>query len=392
MKNIFTIALLLIVFFSISCNNKNSKVKIIDSDPKEFNDIVSLRIVDTINFSVSKKTNVFARHLSKEQIKGEDFLGLVNENTNDLEFYHLADSSKNFNIHFQKEGPNGVNMLKAFKVISDSTILIGGSFRSELYLSDFEGNIIQRINTVNKERADGKPFVQIYSTNRPFLIDQARKYAYQFAIVDQDYFSPGLWSGSYFVKVKISEGFEINHVLDFPESISEMVTGGYFSHTSHTMIKDNLIAVSLPFLSRLIIYDPINDTLSYAEAGHSSFGDIALDKNPQPEQDERSYIEGNSYREVAYDPMKGYLYRFAYQGVDYIDGSGKRKTWDNKIPSIVILDKQLQKVGEYELPLNHFYTRMYFMHNGKLYISINHPDNNPSEDDLIFIGLEPYKK
>ncbi|MEX0884305.1 MAG: hypothetical protein WDZ72_12610 [Cyclobacteriaceae bacterium] len=37
------------------------------------------------------------------------------------------------------DGPNAVGQLKAFEVVSDSTLLIGGSLRVRLYLTDIEG-------------------------------------------------------------------------------------------------------------------------------------------------------------------------------------------------------------------------------------------------------------
>ena len=43
------------------------------------------------------------------------------------------------------------------------------------------------------------------------------------------------------------------------------------------------------------------------------------------------------------------------------------------------------------LPDNTIYTRIYFTHNGKLYLSLNHPDNNPSEDEMVFVGFKPEK-
>ena len=104
---------------------------------------------------------------------------------------------------------------------------------------------------------------------------------------------------------------------------------------------------------------------------------------------ESFYVPSNSYREIAFDKENKLLYRLAYRGVDYTGPDGQRRNWDNKPPSVIIINSDFEKVGEVDLPINTIYTRMYFTHNGKLYLSLNHPDNNPSEDQMVFVGFKP---
>jgi len=180
----------------------------------------------------------------------------------------------------------------------------------------------------------------------------------------------------------------MKRVFKMPEHLSDLVYGAFFSHSSHDYIEPNKAVISMPFLNDLLVYNFNDETITYVEAGHSKFGDVLPLNRPNPSLDEKEYVENNSYREIVFDKETGYLYRFAYEGVDYKDLDGKRRTWDNKISSIIILDNELEKVGEFQLPVNQFYTRMFFTYQGKLYVSINHPDNNPSEDELIFVGLQ----
>ncbi|AFL84282.1 hypothetical protein Belba_1676 [Belliella baltica DSM 15883] len=392
MKKICLTLFLFSILSLLSCEDKSSTSRSLDSTPRKFDDAVTLVSVDTISISIGQSTNVFSNYLSKKRIKGKDYLGLVNENTNQLEFYGLSDDAENFSIKYQQEGPNGVRTIKAFEVLSDSTLLIGSSWRRELYISDFSGNLLNKINSVEKDRADRKPYVQIYYTNKPLIFREKTQSVFTFSGADQDYFSPGLWSGTYFVEILTLEGHEMKHTLNLPEHLSQLVYGGFFSHSSHLLKDENQIVISLPFLNDLLVYDLDSEDISYAEAGHSSFGDLLPLDKPIPSRDEQDYIESYTYREIAYDDKTGYLYRFAYEGVDYKDLDGRRRTWDNKKPSIIILDKEMKKVGEYVLPQNQFYTRMFFTYQGKLYVSINHPDNNPSEDELIFVGLKPVDK
>ncbi|HSI75302.1 MAG TPA: hypothetical protein VK957_05395 [Lunatimonas sp.] len=67
----------------------------------------------------------------------------------------------------------------------------------------------------------------------------------------------------------------------------------------------------------------------------------------------------------------------------------KQRNWDNKLPSVIMINSDFEKVGEVDLPVNTIYTRMYFTHDDKLYLSLNHSDNNPSEDQMVFLGFKP---
>lgn len=376
----------------VSCEEQASTSQSLDPTPRKFDDLVTLALSDTISIPIGQRTNVFSKYISKTRINDKDYLGLVNENTNHLEFYPLSDNTEKFSIKYQQEGPNGVRTIKAFEVMSDSTLLIGSSWRRELYITDFSGNVLQRIKSVEIEREDNKPFVQLYYTNQPLIYNRTKNTIFTFAAGDQDYNSPGLWSGTYFMKFTLGDRPLMEHVLNLPSHLSPLVYSAFFSHTSHLLKGDDQLIVSLPFLNDLLIYNIDSEALTYAAAGHSGHGDILPLDNPSPYHDQQEYVESDSYREIVYDQETGYLYRFAYEGLAYKDLDGRRRNWDNKRPSIIILDNNMKKVGEYVLPQNQFYTRMFFTHQGKLYISINHPDNNPSEDELIFVGLKPVEK
>lgn len=151
------------------------------------------------------------------------------------------------------------------------------------------------------------------------------------------------------------------------------------------------LILGLPFYNDLFIYDMDSGSLKQSPAGSKHFGDAMPWDNPTSGMSESFYVPSNSYREMAYDEGAELLYRIAYQGVDYIGRDGLRRNWDNKLPSIIILDKGFEKVGEVDLPQNTYDTRSYFTYDSKLYLSLNHPENNPSEDRMVFVGFKPEK-
>jgi hypothetical protein len=133
----------------------------LDPEPRTYTESMTLVPNDTLIFPMGYRSNVYSQYIRRCEINGSSYLGVVNQNTNEIEFYSLARRQDDFKIHFQEEGPNGVGSIRAFELISDSTLVIGSSYRIRLYVTDLEGNLQQTLNTYIAERKD-KPFVQIY--------------------------------------------------------------------------------------------------------------------------------------------------------------------------------------------------------------------------------------
>lgn len=347
---------------------------------------------DTLIFPMGYRSNVYSQYIRRCEINGSSYLGVVNQNTNEIEFYSLTRREDDFKVHFQEEGPNGVGSIRAFELISDSTLLIGSSYRIRLYVTDLEGNLLQTLVTNTPERK-GKTFMPIYYSNQPLMFDKSRQDAYVFTRVDTDFNGHGIWSGTMFLQASTLEEGLNNHVFELPTHFDNYIHGGHFCHGSNCLVDYRYLILSVTFYNNLLIYDLKKDEMMEAKAGSKYFGDILPWDSPKPTVDghEEFYVTSNSYRELEYDMQNKLLYRMAYRGVDYIGPNGQRRNWDNKPPSIIILNNDFEKIGEVDLQVNTIYTRMFFTHDGKLYLSLNHPDNNPSEDEMVFVGFKPEK-
>ncbi|MFC4870505.1 DUF4221 family protein [Negadavirga shengliensis] len=375
-----------LLLFLVSCKKAND----LDTLPRDFNQSLTLVPTDTLVFPVSDQSNVYSRYVRKVEINGAAYLGVVNENTNELEFYALNNKVDDFKIHFKIEGPNGVGQIKAFELMADSTLLIGSSYRIQLYVTDLRGNLRKILKTDIVERK-GNPSVQLYYTQQPLMFDKIRRNAFVYARGGSDYSEPGKWSGTMFLNIPNMDDKSAKHVFELPSHFYKYVHGAYFSHSSHLLMEDRYLVLGIPFYNNILIYDREKEELREREAGSKYFGDALPWDNPTMDGHEEFYVTSNSYRELAYDEKNQLLYRLAYRGIDYIDPNGLRRNWDNKPPSVIIINSDFEKVGEVDLPVNTVYTRMYFTHNGKLYLSLNHPNNNPSEDEMVFVGFKPEK-
>jgi hypothetical protein len=381
--------IVVLIALGVSCNFSVGDGSL-NPIPREFEDQITLIPSDTLIVRLEMTSSIHSNYVVLEKFHGKPYLGLVNENSNQLEFYSLKDPKENFKVNFLREGPNGIGTLKGFVSLGDSTLLVGSSDRTRLFVSDLEGNIIRRYKT-KVERRDG-PYVQIYYSSQPLIFNASINSFFMFTRVDTDYSKPGLWSGSSFLKVSERISEEASHVFELPKHLSAYVHGAFFSHSSHVMIDEKYLVLGIPFYNDLILYDMVTDKVFQRPAGSKYFGDVMPWPNPDNERDEEFYVSSNSYQGLVYDELNRLLYRTAFRGVDYIDLNGQKRNTEDKIPSLIILDEDLVKLGEFDLPAGTFYTRTTFSHEGKIYLSLNHPDRQTSEDELVFVGFEPIEK
>ncbi len=384
MKQLF-FAFSLCSFCLLGCRTE-SQSENLDSRPRDYSDRFTLVPTDTLIIPISEKTDIYSRYIQAVEVGGEAYLAMVNEKTNEVEFYGLEDSDHYFSIHIEDEEMYPIASLRAFHLYPDSTLLVAGSYRRAAYLVDFLGNVQATYKTM-VDRPDGE-YVPMYYGQIPLIAYPDGQHFLISTKVDTDYFLPGIWSGTMFLKVK-KDSPTYQHVFPLPEFFSKLVYGARFSHSSHALVGNKYLAISLPFYNDLLYFDIETDELSQRNAGSTYFGDALPWERPEPNRDEAYYVEADSYRDIIYDPVGKFLYRIAYRGVGFLDADGNQRDWNNKIPSVIILDESLEKVGELDLPVNTYYTRSLFPYKGKLYISLNHPDNNPNEDKLMFVGFKP---
>jgi len=206
-----------LLVFIMSCQEANE----LDPMPRDFNESLTLVPTDTLTFPLGYRSNVYSKYIKKVEINGGEYLGVVNEMTNELEFYALSDAFDNFKVQFKTEGPNGVGQIKGFELLADSTFLIGSSYRIRLYVTDLKGNLLKILKTDLKER-EGNPAIQLYYTQQPLLVDRIRNQIFVYARGYSDYSLPGKWSGTMFLKIPNMDDESSTHMFELPSKLTHI--------------------------------------------------------------------------------------------------------------------------------------------------------------------------
>ncbi len=90
------------------------------------------------------------------------------------------------------------------------------------------------------------------------------------------------------------------------------------------------------------------------------------------------------YERILYDEYRGVFYRFVFPKVEVQNEEeiNQLRRFPRKF-AVMILDKDLNVLGETLMPENTFYPGNSFVSKDGLYISISHPDNPKNKEDLM---------
>lgn len=100
----------------------------------------------------------------------------------------------------------------------------------------------------------------------------------------------------------------------------------------------------------------------------------------------KAQCEHASYGKIVYDKYRDVYYRFAYPSCDASDYSGdyvELLRSGRKSFSILILDNQLNVVGETSFPAYTYNPNLSFILEDGLYVSLNHIKNPDYSDDIL---------
>ncbi|MGM0579196.1 MAG: DUF4221 family protein [Bacteroidota bacterium] len=371
-----------------SCNNEKNTTEVKKGTPQEYKELFSFQPTKQLKIEIDEFSpyRTFNSQLINED-SNDPILIWENEPLNALEFYSLNDQKLVKRMKIKRRGPNGINgPIRGFEYLAKDSILVSNGRRYEFYLIDEKGLPYEKYE-VYPEGSERVSSIPIVYDNKPIMY--SFPYVYIASKPDNDYNSEGWWDGNLLLKINL-QNKKFEYLLNGPEKYFDKIHGAFFSHNSTVMNEDKEIVISYPIDSDVAIFNPKNQNVEWKYGGSKHFHEIPDWNKPASGQSEKFYIESDSYREIIYDKWRDVYYRFAYRKVDYTDKNGAKVNWNYKFPSIIILDKELKKIGEYDLPKDTYYTRNTFVGEKGLYISINHEENLEADENyLSFQLLEP---
>ncbi len=390
MLNYLCIFLCLIVAF-ISCQEDAKE------QPKTVNDkIVSFtdkyRIIETgtISVPIDKETANWSRKIDiYNGTDNKEYLVYQNEFNQQLQFYDIETGKKTKVVKLFTEGPNTVKCLSGFYVKSLDSIYVFCEYAYQVFLVNGRGEVIDNYKWLDEVQPSGAVLskVAMYAGNM-VIAKGDDLYIPTVTVADQN---AGRYTELYCHQYINLRRKENRYNFTYPATYEE----NNFRHLSKTfrcLMPNGNFLFSFSADGNLYETD-LNGTVHVHNGASKKFAaPIPIPvrhAKTTPELLDEYVAKSPSYKAIFYDKKNELYYRVALDGAEA--NWTKREAHKRNI-SILMLDKNLNIVGETVLDKDKFLYRNILMSSKGLLISNANPDNpNVSEDKLVFSTFQPKK-
>lgn len=382
---LFTYIIVSILFFLSACDSK-----------KEINNSYSLQPSNHfLSFSIPEDTELPYNSIHVFTIENKEYLAYDGSDRKSIYVYDLLSGKLLKHIKYQLEGDESISKIGEFLIQDFNNIYISSPFQEILYKTDSAGHVIQRI-----------PYSK---TTDPNPIELSAKGSNDGPIVisgNQIYLTQGLnhsWGNEVINKSKIEIIIDtLNHTiqqvpLGFPPLISYKDIGsgdGAGFGCSYQRCFDGEHFV-YSFIYSDLMYKASKDFKTIqkkkVKSQYATKVGILRIKTSSFSKFLKEEAESPVYGDCVYDPYRKVYYRFAYPSTELEENDSYLEILRNgrKQPSIMILNEDLEVLGETLLPEFTYASRAYFVREDGLYLSVSHfKRDDYSEDTLRFQRLE----
>ena len=326
------------------------------------------------NTNGRKGTNEYSMELSQEksffldsttsqevkymQLLGDTSLAIFNPPMNNICFFDWATGKERMKINLHKEGPHAVKGIVGFYFQSKDSVWLYDYWRKELYLADFEGNIKERrslkdlLYPIAKQPYSVYPYPQ---TSTPF-----KKVDNKFILSGMDGIisdaSDGVLPAATVLYDWNTNKLETKNpypsVYDNKDKMSAWHAFAY-KQVPYTLNDKREMVFSFPASDSIVVYSIDKDSYSSFFAGYSEETHIKPHVSTSEIDSHRNYLEQYQYSSILYDSYRNLYYRLVV--LPKMDYDLNDPATQQKDLAVIILNKNFEKVGEYQLEHERYY-------------------------------------
>ncbi len=264
--------------------------------------------------------------------------------------YDIESGKQLQHVQMRLEGSDGVGSNLGTQYINQDTIIATNLDLSFWYLLNSSGKVLYRYNAYKQN--DRLPPVQPdVKTNTPAILIDNNLWSFGYAYIDGDKLE-SFNDFPCFFKLDLEKN-NLRAVFNYPKEIyGQGLYGVGFLRYSYTYNpKEQKVIFSFPNSAQLYVYDLRTEKTAKYAAPSQYFTDVPPMKAGMDSGDFNTFtsffIRSNSYGPIYYDTYRDLYYRFAEKAVD--DARFQEKKWW-KFKSVIVLDKNFEKLGEFDVP------------------------------------------
>ena len=374
------LALLLVLVLAAAC-----------SQPAEDRgaDDYSLEMVGQKSIRLDSMTGFFTYNIQQLNYEGKESIAILNHFINRIQIYDLSTGQAVEHIDYDLVGPNGVGEKpRSFYVQNRDSIFVFDSWSAKVSLLNKAGVIVDKYDLAANGLNDGYAVPQ-GSTQRPLLFWEGNLYLAGLLLP---------WQGvdineKQFIKYDVKTR-EIEYLLKRPEIYNEYNWGKnvmYYLNYDFDP-EERKFLFSFNNYDHLIVTDLNFQSRSEHATGSKHFNELTPFSNKisfdwKPDEIEEYNFQNPRYWAVIHDKYRDITYRFVLRPnsrQDFKAGVRNMKT------SLLILDNEYNKIGEYEFDRAKYDSRMYFVTEDGIHFA-NKEKFAENEDEMVFDLFIPNK-
>jgi hypothetical protein len=350
-----------ISLFLFSCQNEENKNTNYD---------YFFQITESLQFPIDSQTSYEAEMISLF----DNYLVSESQKKNSIQFYDMNTKIKKHEVFLEKFGDNGVGKLIGSYVETLDSIYVMGSHRNKIYLVNQKGEVLDKLDT--KYDVNGKTYgTQIGGT--AFPLHKIGNVFYFTSLPHEENVMGSAMELKYDLEKR-----EMYPSFYYPEEYNKMEHTWFFYLTKALVNKEKAV---YSFSASPFLHVKEKETIRKIsiQSDYAQNKILSLPAELPRDKDEYTnlYLENNIYLSIIYDKYREVYYHFFGLPIDAIDKkTGKQNTPADKPFSIIVYDKDFNKIGEYLPKENHYLHNTYFVDEKGLWISDNHV-NNPNLDE-----------
>jgi hypothetical protein len=318
---------------------------------------------------------------------GKEILSYLNSNLNQIQFYDLSSQKLIKAVDIEIDGPNGVGKVSGFRPLSLDSIFILPVMQTKLAIVNGEGEVLKKVDfsyTEDKYSSSrSNAWTHIYNTIE-FDNDEDVNLSQNIQGHINSVTKRQLARTPIALTVNINNGIVKRLPLNYPE---ELIDGKGPRQIDMSRVNaDEKYIYAFTTNHNLFITDSRHEAFSVKNGKSEYIDEIpTLPSGMGITEYQLNYRSSPRYTSLIYDPYRNIYYRFAYPGAE-IDINNLEQYKTPIQFSVIIFDKDLNKVGETMLPKNTYLMDNFFVGKKGLYLSKNHPYNEKDfdEDFLTF--------
>ena len=300
--------------------------------------------------------------------------------------YDMENKTLHKRLRFSVEGNNSVGRIFSFYIHKLDSIFLFQQFSPNIYLTDTSGSVRKKI-TVQVPEMHTFPFVHLtYFSSPAVLVGEDLVVKTRPADVHNQITNDVLSKRHLTYSINLNNGetellshkFPNNYLVDgyrffdfsFAKGLDKWV---YSFHSDHDLYYSDARNTSLASVTAKSNY--IN--------GFRNF-----DLSGSREENYRYFASAPNYKSIFYDKFKNVYYRVCYPKIELTSEEEIMKyRFVPKMFSILILDSELNVIGETLFEKEKFLPDNLFITEAGVYLSKNHPDNPDLEEDYLSFAL-----